>query len=159
MKWITAPDLERWANTLNSETELAELVKDLIRASVIDIRAFRFPIGDSAQVPGWDGRLSSLGAPPYVPEGDSVWEFGTGKDYVGKANGDYRTRSKDPQGVNPGPTTFVFVTPRRWVRKRINIEKWANEKRAEKLWKDVRVVDGIMLEDWLDQCPVAGSSR
>ncbi|PYX17292.1 MAG: hypothetical protein DMG84_04435 [Acidobacteria bacterium] len=61
--------------------------------------------------------------------------------------------------LNPGPTTFVFVTPRRWVRKRINIEKWANEKRAEKLWKDVRVVDGIMLEDWLDQCPVAGSSR
>jgi hypothetical protein len=157
VKWITSTDLERWANTLDSETELPELVRDLIRASVIDIRAFRFPSGDSAQIPGWDGRLNSLGALPYVPEGNSVWEFGTGTDYLRKANKDYRTRSNNPLGVDPISTTFTFITPRLWAHKKVTIGKWINERVAEGAWKDVRVIDGAMLEDWLEQCPAVAS--
>ena len=81
MKWITATELERWSGTHPARTELPELVKDLIRASATDIHKFRFPTGDSAQLPGWDGRLNSLGGFLYVPDGDSVWEMGTPADY------------------------------------------------------------------------------
>src|SRR5205814_8981933 len=84
VKWITADDLARWAKTLSSQSDLPALIKDLVRASATDIRAFRFPAGDSALIPGWDGRLNSLSSSLYVPEGDSVWEMGTSADYLGK---------------------------------------------------------------------------
>ena len=153
MKWITATELERWSGTHPARTELPELVKDLIRASATDIHKFRFPTGDSAQLPGWDGRLNSLGGFLYVPDGDSVWEMGTPADYLGKANGDYEKRKTSPGAVDPATTTFVFVTPRRWQRADPTIEGWINGKLAEGVWKDVRAIDGVMLEDWLDQCP------
>ena len=156
MKWITVTDLERWSGTLGARTELPGLVKDLIRASVRDIRAFRFPTGDSAQLPGWDGRLASPNEYLYVPGGDSVWEMGTPVDYLRKANEDYRKRSKNPGAVDPATTTFVFVTPRRW-RGDPTIEGWTNEKLAERVWKDVRVIDGAVLEDWLEQCPAVAA--
>jgi len=92
----------------------------------------------------------------YVPEGDSVWEMGTPADYLGKANEDYRKRSKNPGAVDPATTTFVFVTPRRW-RGDPTIEGWTNEKLAERVWKDVRVIDGAVLEDWLEQCPAVAA--
>ncbi|PYX07484.1 MAG: XRE family transcriptional regulator, partial [Acidobacteria bacterium] len=156
MKWITADDLARWAKTLSAQSDLPALIKDLVRASATDIRAFRFPAGDSAQIPGWDGRLNSLSSSLYVPEGDSVWEMGTSADYLGKANGDYTKRTANPGAVDPAVTTFIFVTPHRWVHTIMSIDAWRKERLAEDLWKDVRAIDGAMLEDWIEQCPAVG---
>ena len=73
MKWITALDLEQWAKRLDARAVFPGLIGDLIRASASDIRSFRFASGDKAQIRGFDGRLESNGAPPFVPEGKSIW--------------------------------------------------------------------------------------
>jgi hypothetical protein len=181
MKWIRAIDLEHWADTIGSRTQLSEIVKALIRGSADDIGAFRFPTGDYAQIPGFDGRLSAKGVNPYVPDGESVWEFGTGIDYLEKANKDFEERSNNPQGAIPSETTFVFVTPRTWkiskkspkngtkrTSKKVfkktaqrnskqSLEEWQREKTKTGPWKEVRVIDGIALEDWLDRTPAVAA--
>lgn len=151
MEWITALDLERWAGTITSRTDLAGIVGDLIRASAADVTDFRFPRGDSGEVHGFDGRVSARGMPPYVPDGDSVWEFGVDRDYLKKANSDYNSRSTDPKDVKPAETTFVFVTPYRWTRSAPSREEWQKSKRDEGVWRDVRALDGISLEEWFKQ--------
>jgi hypothetical protein len=151
MKWIFVPHLEMWANTTGSRTRLSELVSALVRATASDLNSFRFPSGDSAQAPGYDGSLEAKGVPPYIPDGKSVWEFGTSSDYLSKANEDYENRSTHPRSAVPQQTTFVFVTPRHWKRHQPSLEEWQDEKTAQGPWKEVRVIDGVALEHWLDQ--------
>jgi len=118
VKWITAQQLNSWAETLDVRSRLSELVSDLVRASVHDMSSFRFPTGDSAQIPGYDGRLICSDGSLYVPEGESVWEFGTSADYMGKAKEDYSKRTMNPGEIDPKLNTFVFVTPRIWQEKK-----------------------------------------
>lgn len=157
MKWIRAEDLERWADTIDSRTNLSELVSAMVRASAADISSFRFPTGDSAQLPGYDGALDAKGVPPYVPDGKSVWEFGTDADYVKKANADYKARSGNPDVESLKQTAFVFVTPRRWKRDKPSLQEWQDEREAEGKWKAVKIIDGIGLEDWLERCPAVAA--
>ena len=152
MKWIIALDLERWAETIASRSDILQLVADLIQASAADISSIRFLTGDSSQKPGWDGHLVSSGAQPYVPEGESGWEFGTSEDPKTKANKDYAARSAKAEPIDKSKATFVFVTPRFWAE----AEVWAAERRAEGVWNDVRVVDALALEDWLYLCQAVG---
>lgn len=98
MKWVTALNLQQWAERIDARTALSEIVSALVRASAPNIQSFRFPTGDSAQIPGYDGQLIATGVPPYLPDGHSVWEFGTGEDYFDKANGDYKGRTDNPKG-------------------------------------------------------------
>lgn len=151
MKWIRALDLDRWADTTGARTALSELVSALVRASASDMRSYRFPTGDSAQIPGYDGRLTATGAPPYVPDGDSVWEFGTNEDFLRKANEDFKQRTGTPKGVVRSETTFVFVTPRTWADRERSVQEWCDEKRRNSDWKSVQVIDGVALEAWLEQ--------
>src|SRR5438105_3066351 len=149
MKWITVEELERWAGSIDASTALSELVSTLIRASAPSPKSFRFPTGDSAQLAGYDGTLESEASPPYVPEGKSGWEFGSGARVAEKAEGDYRKRTDKPLGASPAETTFVFVTPRTWG----GAEDWIREKNNENHWKKVRVIDGLALEYWLFRNP------
>jgi hypothetical protein len=151
MKWITALHLQQWAERIDARTALSEIVSALVRASSPNIQSFRFPAGDSAQIPGYDGQLTATGVPPYVPDGHSVWEFGASEDYFDKANRDYKERTNNPKSLTPCNTTFVFVTPRIWNRGNPTLTQWQEEKRAEKIWKDVRAIDAVGLEEWLDQ--------
>ncbi len=154
MKWIRAANLKQWAdNTVLSRTALSELVSSLVRASAPSPKSFFFPTGDSAQLKGYDGRLESDGAPPYVPEGKSVWEFSTEADVPGKANRDYEARKENPRGAVPAETTFIFVTPRVWEK----ADEWEKAKNDEKLWKDVRVLTGVDLEGWFEQSPAVAA--
>jgi hypothetical protein len=82
VKWVTALDLNRWADTTGARAALSEMVSALIRATAPDIRSFRFPTGDSAQLPGYDGRLSARGVAPYVPDGESVWELSADDSFM-----------------------------------------------------------------------------
>ena len=85
---------------------------------------------------------------PWLPVGVSGWELGAQAGGLRKkANDDYETRESDPLGLKPSETTFVFATPRRWAQGK----KWADEKKAEKFWKDVIVVDADDLVLWIDQ--------
>ena len=67
--------------------------------------------------------------------------------YAAKANKDYRERTADPLGVDMANTTFVFVTPRRWDKKKA----WEKRKRDQGKWRDRRVVDGDDIEQALEK--------
>lgn len=158
MKWITALNLENWAQTLPSRTQFSELIGNLIRASVEKITDYRFPTGDSAQLTGYDGRLITAEAfLPYVPAGESVWEFGTDEDVLQKVNKDYSTRTQNPGSVDPAKNTFVLVTARRWTGKKVSLEEWCSQKKDEKIWKDVRIIDAVGLEDWFERSPAVAA--
>jgi hypothetical protein len=161
MKWIEARHLVSWADRLDARVRLSEIVSKLVRASAASISAYRFPTGDSAQIPGYDGRLAAIPDDAYrafLPEGDSVWEWGTNVDYHTKANGDYAARSETPGAVDPARTTFMFVTPRIWHSTDPSAEGWAAAKKADGIWMDVRALDAIQLEHWLELCPAVAAS-
>lgn len=149
MLWINVTNLENWASTRDCQGYLPLVIRRLIRATVIEISHISFSAGDSIVYPGWDGVLKVSKGTEYIPEGFSVWEIGSGEDVKKKAEEDYKKRKKNPLGVNPKETTLIFVSPRIWSAK----DEWCKEKIAEGFWKDVRVYDARILEEWLEQAP------
>lgn len=157
MKWISAQNLEEWANSLAARTTFPGLVADLITASATNITEFRFPNREKGQVRGFDGVLEASGLPPFVPEGASIWEFGVTANVIEKADGDFDKRTKELDAAVRANTTFVFATPRTWDRPSKQIPDWLSEKRALGQWKGIECVDGVALEHWLDRHPAVAS--
>ena len=156
MDLIKTSHLKMWANSKVSESRFPYIVKKLITA-VIKPEKLRIPSDDAVWIPGYDGVVLNNESNKFVPSGFSVWEVGTSADYKRKARGDYEKRSKEDydgkQNSMSTPkrseTIFVFVTPRVWKDKNM----WVEEKRQENIWKDVRVIDGVDLQDWLEEAP------
>lgn len=157
MKWITATNLQQWADTLPARVNFPGLIADLIRASASEISGFRFPSGDKGQVRGFDGFLEAVGVPPYVPDGKSIWEFGVTEGARAKANGDYTKRTAEVDVATRKDTTFVFVSPRTWDNPREKLADWVRDKRALGEWKNVEYLDGIVVEAWLAEQPAVAS--
>ena len=101
--------------------------------------------GDGVGLTGYDGFVEATRSTPFVPDGLSVWEMGVGGEPEKKAQSDYRTRTDKPNGVDRATTTFVFVTPRRWEKKK----DWEQRRRDENIWRDVRVLDADDIEQAL----------
>ncbi|MEX0160632.1 MULTISPECIES: hypothetical protein [unclassified Microbacterium] len=144
-----ATELERWADTRAAQDELPVLVRRLVRAENDQVQRVEMRGGEGVGLTGYDGFVEASRATSFVPEGLSVWEMGVGGDPEKKAQDDYRNRLKDAGGVERSETTFVFVTPRRWEKKK----DWERRRRAEKIWRDVRVLDGDDIEQALELCP------
>lgn len=157
MRWISAHNLQEWSNSLTARTTFPGLVADLITASASNITAFRFPNREKGQVRGFDGILDATGAPPFVPEGHSIWEFGVTSNVASKAESDFNKRTQEVDPLVRANTTFVFVTPRTWDLPSKQIPDWLSEKRALRVWKDVQCFDGVALEHWLDKHPAVAS--
>ena len=140
-----------------------------MHSTVEGIEAFDFPAGEGVGRAGWDGRLLVASGNAFIPAGHSVWEMGCSQNPKMKANADYKKRTEDtlpvlkrrrrtkqprtPPGINHTETTYVFVTPRRWAGR----DQWAQEKREEGHWKDVRAYDSDSLEQWLETSPAASA--
>ena len=148
-RWVSALDLERWADTEAARNTLPELVRRLVRATGKDIKAMEFPAHEQVQRPGWDGIVEAGEADAYVPAGISGWEMGVTKNAETKAKEEFDKRMKDPCGLARENTTFVFVTLRKWQKK----AAWRQAKEALGVWKAVRVYDSASLEEWLEQAP------
>lgn len=157
MRWVRAINLQQWAETLPAQTRLPGLIADLIRATARDISDIRFPRDDKGQVRGFDGILEATGVPPYVPNGDSVWEFGVSSGIGKKADSDYAKRTSEMDAKKRKQTTFVFVTPHTWDNPRQDLSEWLAEKRNRDEWKNVELLDGAKLEDWLALCPAVAA--
>lgn len=147
--WVTARELEAWADTLDARSTLPQLIRRLVRATGKDLTKVEFPAGEQVQRPGWDGVVEAGGQDVFVPMGASGWEFGVDRNPKSKADDDFAKRTKDPLGLSRTNTTFVFITPRKWQQK----ENWRQERTEAKTWKDVRVYDSASLEEWLEQAP------
>lgn len=150
----TARDLTRWAAYRTAQEELPALVRRLIHATTTTATRVGIPAGDAVQIGGYDGVVVIAEDHAFVPNGASVWEMGVTAQVATKANGDYEKRTREQPVSDWGPvvpaeTTFVFVTPRRWPGK----VEWAEARRREGVWRDVRVLDADDLEAWLEQAP------
>ena len=149
-KIITAEDLSRYANSYISRGVIPELVYHLVRQSISEGDVCRIPYGDSINQQGLDGVVEcTYNDLSFVPEGRSYWEIGTGADPKDKATKDLIKRTEQVQESVRRSTSFVFVTPRSsgsWE------EAWLAE-HAEAGWKEIHIVDGVKLADWLREFP------
>lgn len=162
---VNESQLDSWArsNPALAQGKIVELVWRLVCASCPRPKHRRFPLGDSIGQHGADGELDTdVGYLPFVPEGRTHWEIGTNVDAHAKANRDYKDATESiPKEVRM-ETSFVFVTPlsgrRDWkdTWKEAGIETWVSDKQALKEWKNVVVLDGTQLTDWVCHFPVVG---
>ncbi|WP_344374304.1 hypothetical protein [Agromyces tropicus] len=146
---MDATDLERWADQRSAQSDLPRLVRRLIRHENDQVQSLEMRGGEGVGLPGYDGTVEATRATPFVPDGLSVWEMGTSDDPAGKATDDYKSRTDDSLDIDKSEATFVFVTPRRWRRKKA----WEAKRRAEGKWRDVRVLDADDIEQALEEAP------
>ena len=144
---ITAHQISAWADTIHARDRLPALLRTLVHTTGSNLTAVDFPAFDNSQRKGWDGQVASESATPWIPRGQSGWEFGCDKNPQTKAKSDYQARTAGVPVKERKSTTFVFVTPRNWAGK----DSWAKEKKARDEWKDVRAFDASDLEQWLEQ--------
>jgi transcriptional regulator with XRE-family HTH domain len=149
VRWITENHLNQWGSSRVGQDTFPELIRRLVLAEAGYHPELRFPSGDSVAMQGWDGETNIEVASPIIPPGPAGWELGTDKQPKGKADHDYEQRTKDPLHLVPAETTFVFATLRRWAKK----AEWKKAKKADEIWKDVRVIDAVDLVQWLERFP------
>lgn len=159
---INENQLDHWvrANARLAQGTIVELVWRLVAASAPKPSERRFPLGDSIGQHGPDGVLQTdVPFDPFVPDGLSFWEIGTGLDAADKATSDYSALTvATPEEVRHR-ATFIFVTPlsgrRGWEHswKEDAQAAWLHNRRQRQEWRDVRVVDGTKLVDWVAQFP------
>jgi len=143
---VTRDNLERWSNTTFSKATLPYVISRLIRATSPKSTKANIPWGSATYIGGWDGIVTCESETAYVPEGISLWEFGTNSNIKRKADEDYKKRKDNPIGFIPEESVFIFVTPRLWTKK----DEWIAAKKAENYWRDIIVYDSVDIEQWLD---------
>lgn len=145
---IKARQIEDWADShIDARTHLPVLLRKLVHSTGNDLRKVDFPGYDNAQRRGSDGFVEGGSATPWIPEGNSYWEFGTDKKPAVKANNDYIARLTSVNPTERANSAFVFVTPRNWSGK----IAWEKKKNEAGDWKTVRALDASDLEQWLEQ--------
>ena len=145
---IKARQIHGWTeNHHESRQLLAVLLRKLVHSTGQELRHVDFPGYDNAERTGWDGLVEAEAATPWVPEGNSGWEFSVEKNPRGKAERDYAARLASISPAERPECTFVFVTPRNWPGK----TDWAKGKNAAGDWKAVRAFDASDLEQWLEE--------
>ena len=149
VRWITESHLDQWGSSRVGQDTFPELIRRLVLAEAGYHPQLRFPSGDSVAMQGWDGETDVEVASPIIPPGHAGWELGTEKQPKEKADHDYEQRVKNPLHFVASETTFVFATLRRWAKK----AEWQKARKAEGIWKDVRVIDAVDLVQWLERFP------
>lgn len=159
---LTENQLDEWVlgNARDAQGVIVELVWRLVAASCPAPLERRFPLGDSIGQHGPDGVLHvNLSFDPFVPEGRSFWEIGTGLKAGDKATTDYNGLVEAiPENIRR-QSSFVFVTPRSGRRdwehtwKEDAQGRWLEDRIARDEWAEVRVIDGTKLIDWIRQFP------
>lgn len=156
---VNAGDLEQYADRRASEGVIPELIYLLVSQSVSRISVCHIPYDDAVNQPGLDGLVETEdGFREFVPKGVSYWEIGTGIDPQKKATDDFRKRTKSISDSDRSESSFVFVTPRSSRSGGWNQPKqtaWLNY-RKDRGWKNVRIIDGVKLADWLREFPALG---
>lgn len=159
---VTENQLDEWVrgHAESAQGLVVELVWRLVAASSPNPKERRFPLGDSIGQPGPDGILDTdFSDEPFVPEGLSFWEIGTGIKPANKATRDYAGLTTNATtGQSPEITkqsTFIFVTPlsgrRGWNQP--DQQKWLDIRSKQNQWKSIRIVDGTRLVDWMHHFP------
>ncbi len=163
---ISESELENWVDSHQDKAPglVADLIYWLIFASCPNPLQMRFPMSDSIWQHGPDGVLHvESGFEPFVAEGCSFWEFGSGRDAKRKATDDYNRLTQDIPENKRKQSTFVFVAPRSALRvweytwNNDHQAAWIEERKKRSEWKDVRIIDATSLVSWVSRFPAVGS--
>ena len=155
---VQAGEFERYADTRESQAVVPELINLLVRQSC-NTTVCRIPYGKAVNQRGWDGIVDAKAAfLEFVPEGRSYWEVSTKRNPQAEATKYLRQRMDDLSDTDRANSTFVFVSPRSsgaggWDEPKQ--AKWLKSK-SGKGWKDIRIIDGVILADWLREFPALG---
>lgn len=150
-RWISAQELDRWADTNDAKARLPELIRRLVHATVepSDLELIDFPAGEETHRPGYDGVTQTTRGNAWVPQGICFWEMGANLNVKGKLDDDYDKRIERRGQGDFTNTSYRAVTPRDYQNK----VTWVDDKTALGHWRDVRVYDSSDLEQWLDATP------
>lgn len=176
MSFLDTGDLRSWANKSGSAESLPGWVERAIVHGLLNHPEMRFLKGVFNGLPGFDGWIRGAQVrdefKQYIPEGDSIWEFSVQATAETKIRSDAKkrqatsrapsnttkakspkvkasNRAKMPKGWKATTTSIVFVTPRGIA----DTEKLRKEIAVTANWKEVRVIDGQRLFDWLSGTP------
>ena len=145
---ISALVIQAWFDGhIEARSVFAAFLRILVNSTGHNLSHCDFPAYDNAERHGWDGKIISGNATPWIPLGKSGWEFGVSSNPAEKANRDYDSRTLSVPSEERNETTFVFVTPRNWPGK----EAWVKSKKQSGQWKDVKALDASDIEQWLEQ--------
>ena len=153
---VTASELQTYADRRDSEAIIPELISMLIKESVSDLTLCRIPYGDMVNQPGWDGLVETEnGHREFVPRKKSYWEMGTGGKPGRKATEDFANRTRAATPEERQDATYVVVTPHslRWPQP--SQARWL-KKYGKFQWKDIKIIDGVQMADWLREYPAIG---
>lgn len=144
---VDATQLHNWSALRDSHAMFPLLMRRLLVAAP-GISSVSVRTGEGIAGPGWDGHAESAGT-PFLPRGTLCFEFGAGTQPQAKADADYEKRRQNPVDVAQEDAIFVFATPRRWFR----ASQWEARRRAEGIFRDVRVLDADDIAAWLESAP------
>lgn len=153
--WIDATDIAQWADRRECQDTMPMVIRRLVHATTDNTRRVGFPSGTSVQTGGWDGVIDVPEGNAFVPTGLSLWELSCEKGSRAKAEQDFLKRTNNSLGHDPSTATFVFLTPRRWSQK--SKSQWAQGKKQQGPWADVRAYDADDLEQWLELAPTVAA--
>lgn len=151
---ISANDIKQWGtnDARRAQEQLPLLIWKLILASCTLIRNHHFPFNEGIQYNGFDGYLDADSSSPFVPNGKSIWEFGTNQGCKQKFESDYAKRVKQIEPSEQSEYTFCFVTSQIWNARQSAAEVTV-EKEKDSHWKNIRIYDAADIEMWLEQYP------
>lgn len=157
MRWITDEDLKIWSRRTDARELFVDLVGDLIRATVSDVRKFRFPGQSAGTLRGFDGDLETIEAVSRVPSSHSKWEFGTTAASKTKAQSDYDKRTNSTPAEVMATNALVMVNLHSWDTPRETLVAWLADRADEKKWREVHFIDGSSLVQWLEEKPAVAA--
>lgn len=157
MRWISDEDLKLWGRRTDARERLIDLVSDLIRATVGDLRKFRFPGQSAGTLRGFDGDLETQEAISRVPGGLSKWEFGTSTASRAKVQADYDKRTQATPAEVMAENALVMVNLNSWDTPKKPLVNWLSEREAEGKWREVHFIDGTALVSWLEEKPAVAA--
>ena len=154
IKIITASQLKNWFSEEQnlSRGVFPELIERLIKESCDKIDKIIFPSGDNINIDGVDGELiAKINNNQFVPNGHSYWELGaTTITSSRKINTDFYKRTREISQDEQKNISFVLITPKTFTSKNKQVKKTELTKKSS--WQDIRIIDGIDLEEWLSRC-------
>jgi hypothetical protein len=145
---VDATDLLHWAERRDSATRFPELARRLVSVAP-GLSRLTGRAGDGTSLPGWDLIAEANPGDAFVPQGISAWEFSVSSRPQQKAAHDLKKRTENALGLDPGKSTVVLVSLRRWPGK----DEWAAKRTEDGPWREVRAYDADDIEAWLHLRP------
>ncbi|WP_407490136.1 hypothetical protein [Elizabethkingia anophelis] len=151
MRFITRDDIETWADTKDCKYYLSHLIHRLVLATLEykNIEYISFQHRKVNHIGKVSGELITQEQNMFIPMGASVWELDITKNKKKNTDQDYEKKKSHLLSKKASKITYIMVNAKRYRDKK----KWVTEKIKERFWEDVRYLDAVDLEQWLELAP------